>query len=387
MRNGYRIMDCDRHVMEPKDLFENYLEPEFRHHGVSVEGWYSFFTTIKSHAPYRYAPGNGADPRAGLATLTTRHKGMDAYPEWRYKFRHSIARHFDNVAYLADMDREDIDRAALFTSIGLYATYRDDIDVELAAGICRAYNNWLADYCSIDNDRMKGVCMLPVHDPSMAEAELRRCIANLSMAGIFWRPNPVLGRRNSDEAYFGLWAACEEHDVVLCVHEGQQEVLPYFTRGRNDNVFTRHATCHPTEQMGAFLQLVADGVLDRFPRLRVAFLESGSGWLPYWLERLDTMCDNPLLRNGYNAQHKPSEYFRRGQCYISCEADEETLTMMSRLVGEDCLMWASDYPHPDDMESFPNTVGGIFDNHEISDEFRRKILWDNPNRFYGFEGR
>ena len=58
--------------------------------------------------------------------------------------------------------------------------------------------------------------------------------------------------------------------------------------------------------------------------------------------------------------------------------------MLARLVGEECLMWASDYPHPDDMEHFPDTVGGLFENEQITPEFRRKVLWDNPVRFYKF---
>jgi len=380
MRNGLTIIDCDRHVMEPGDIWDNYLEEDFKHHDLTSE-WFGFLTNIGSHPPVNYAAGGvnvAAPPRA------TKHTGMAVNPMWRSKFKHSLARKFDNVAYIADMDREDVDRAVLFTSIGLYATYRNDIDVELAAAMCRGYNNWLHDYCSIDPKRIKGVCLLPFQDVDAACVELRRAATELGLIGVFWRPNPVLGRRVSHPDYEPLFALCEELQVVMCSHEGQQESLPYFTRGRNNNTFTRHATSHPTEQMGSFLGLLTDGVLDRHPGLRVGFLESGAGWLPYWLERLDTMYANPLFRDAYTAKEQPSEYFRRGQCYISGEAGEETLPLFSRLVGEDCLMWASDYPHPDDMEHFPNTVGGLFENQDISNEFRRKILWDNPARFYGF---
>ena len=382
MRNDLKIIDCDRHVMEPADIWDKYLEPAYRHHNVKMPGWYSFGTTIDSVASSRVGT-------AGIVPIDTAaatpHVGMDRYPMWRSKFKESIYRRFDNVAYVDDLDREDVDMAVLFTSIGLYATYRDDIDPGLAAAMSRAYNNWLHDYCSLDPARMKGVCLLPFHDVEMAQQELRRAATELGMVGIFWRPNPVMGRRVSDGAYDPLFATCEELGMPMCSHEGQQELLPYFARGRNNNQFTRHATCHPMEQMGSFLALASDGVFDRFPKFRVAFLESGSGWLPYWLERLDLMHDNPIFRDGYQGIEKPSEYFRMGRCYISCESREETIPMLSRLVGEDCLMWASDYPHPDDMEHFPNTVGGLFENQRISEEFRRKILWDNPMRFYQFE--
>ena len=382
MRDGVRILDCDRHVMEPGDLWDNYLEPAYRHHNVKMPGWFTFGTTIDSVRSSHVGTAGITPPDSGGPQ--TPHVGMDRNPMWRSKFKHSLFRKFDSVAYIEDMEREDVDMAVLFTSIGLYATYRDDIDPGLAAAMCRAYNNWLRDYCSEDPARMKGVCLLPFQDVDLTLQELTRAVKDLDMVGIFWRPNPVLGRRVSHTDYDPLFALCEELDVPMCSHEGQQELLPYFARKRNGNQFTRHATSHPMEQMGSFLALASDGVFDRFPKFRAAFLESGSGWLPYWLERLDVMYDNPIFRDGYEGKERPSDYFHMGRCYLSCESREETIPMLARLVGEDCLMWASDYPHPDDMEHFPNTVGGLFENEQITPEFRRKVLWDNPVRFYKF---
>lgn len=382
MRDGTKILDCDRHVMEPGDIWDNYLEPAYRHHNVKMPGWFSFGTTIDSVASSRVGTAGITPVDAGPPTP---HVGMDRIPMWRSKFKESLFRKFDEVAYINDMDREDVDMAVLFTSIGLYATYRDDIDPGLSAAMCRAYNNWLHDYCSHNPARMKGVCLLPFQDIELMLTELRRAATDLDMVGIFWRPNPVLGRRVSDRAYDPLFALCEELDMPMCSHEGQQELLPYFARERNSNQFTRHATSHPMEQMGSFLALASDGVFDRFPKFRAAFLESGSGWLPYWLERLDVMHDNPIFRDGYQGKEKPSDYFQMSRAYVSCESREETIPLLARIVGEDSLMWASDYPHPDDMEHFPNTVGGLFENERISTEFRRKILWDNPARFYQFD--
>ncbi len=382
MRNGLKIIDCDRHVLEPADIWDNYLEPSYRHHNVKTPGWFSFGTTIASVPSSRVGTGGMVQPEPPAAL---KHVGMDRHPMWRGKFKDSMFRGFDNVAYINDMDREDVDVAVLFTSIGLYATYRNDIDPGLAAAMSRAYNNWLHDYCSLAPDRMKGVCLLPFQDVEMAQEELRRAVAELDMVGIFWRPNPVLGRRVSDGAYDPLFAMCDEMEVPMCSHEGQQELLPYFVQARNNNMFTRHSTSHPMEQMGSFLALASDGVFDRFPKFRASFLESGSGWLPYWIERLDVMHDNPILRDGYQGKERPSEYFNQGRCYVSCESREETIPLLGRLCGEDTLMWASDYPHPDDMENFPNTVGGLFENDHISQDFRGKVLWDNPARFYQFD--
>ena len=379
MNGGLKVMDCDRHVLEPLTMWEDYLEAPYKHYNVKFEGWYGVVTTVGGTAPSMGVGGQSRVPS------TTPHRGFDRNPMWRGKFKYAISRHFDNVSYIHDMDVEGVDVAFLFTSIGLYATFNDNLDPDVAAAMCRAYNNWLYDYCSLDPDRLKGVCLLPLQDIDLAQQELRRVATELGMRGIFWRPNPLSGRKVSDPYYDRLFALCEETGVTVCFHEGQQEHLPYFARGRVDNSFARHATCHPMEQMGAVASMTSDGVFDRFPRLHAAFLESGCGWLPYWLDRLDRQVGHYQLGEGYKGKEKPSEYFRRGQAYISCEAGEETVAMLGRLVGTDCLMWASDYPHPDVIEYFPDTVGGLVRNEEVSEEFKRKILWDNPVRFYNVQ--
>jgi predicted TIM-barrel fold metal-dependent hydrolase len=140
------------------------------------------------------------------------------------------------------------------------------------------------------------------------------------------------------------------------------------------------------EIMGAFLTLATAGVFDRYPALRFAFLESGCGWLPNWLERMVVLAENPYYRQGYQGQVKPSEYFRRGQCYISSEAEESaTVAMLGRTITEDCLMWASDYPHRDAVPYFPNTVGGVLANEHLSRAFKQKVLWESPARFYDLQ--
>ena len=374
MRGNIKVMDCDRHVMEPATLWDDYLEAPYKHYGIKSEGWFSFGTLMGGQRL-----GSG---KVGGGPMEINPLGMLNNPFWRGKFKYAISRKFDNVSYLHDMDVEGVDVAFLFTSIGLYATFDDTLDPELAAGMCRAYNNWLYDYCSIDPDRLKGVCLLPLQDIELAEQELRRAATELGMRGIFWRPNPLRGRRVSDPYYDPLFAICEETGVAVCFHEGQQEKLPYYARGRVDNSFTRHATCHPMEQMGAMASMTSEGVFDRFPKLHAAFLESGCGWLPYWLDRLDKQVDHDYFGQGYHGKEKPSEYFRRGQCYISCEAGEETIPMLRRLVGEENLMWASDYPHPDVIEYFPDTLKGLIESDDVTDEFKSKILWDNPVRFY-----
>jgi uncharacterized protein len=369
MRDGLRIMDCDRHVIEPADLWEKYLDAPYKHY----IGWH-------------IQPSNGVSSRLD-----------DSY--WRGAFKRAVSAHFDNRSYLSDLDREGVDIGVLFSTLGLGFPWYDDMDPEVQDAVCRAYNTWLHEFCSIAPDRMFGMALLPLQDITRAERELRRAVEQLGMRGIFWRPNPHFGRLISDPIYTPLFEAAQDLGVPVAYHEGQhgQHVVLtggldrsvefggwlWLGSGRTETSYLRHASRHPMEQMSAFLTLVCEGVFDRYPRLNFAFLESGCGWLPYWLERLDRFHANSWLRQGYKAELPPSAYFKRGQCYISSEAEEsEGLALLARSVGEDVLMWASDYPHRDAVMYFPNTPAGVVENEHISRELKQKVLWDNPARFY-----
>jgi predicted TIM-barrel fold metal-dependent hydrolase len=125
--------------------------------------------------------------------------------------------------------------------------------------------------------------------------------------------------------------------------------------------------------------MVFEGVPERFPDLRLAFLEAGCGWAPYWMERMDDeyakrAVEAPVLKK------KPSDYVRSGRIYFSCEADEWLLPQAVRLVGDGQIVYASDYPHWD--HSFPGSIGEIRDRGDLTDAEKRKILADNARRLY-----
>ena len=133
----------------------------------------------------------------------------------------------------------------------------------------------------------------------------------------------------------------------MSIHEGSHCRLPSTGADRFDTRFALHACSHPIEQMMAMLALIEGGVLERHPTLRVAFLEAGCGWLPYWLWRLDELeYKNLAWEVKDNVKMKPSEYFRR-QCFISVEPDEPYIPELIKYIGEDNLLFACDYPHPD----------------------------------------
>ena len=251
------------------------------------------------------------------------------------------------------MDVEGIDQAVLFPSVGLYFWALDD--PRAAVAIARAYNDWLAAYCAADPGRLFGAAMLPMQDPAAAAAELRRARHELGFVAAFVRPNPCRGRSLSDRAYEPVWDAAEESAMTVAVHEGSSVIVPTLGSDRPFNPLVLHAVSHSFEEMLACAQLIAFGVLERHPELRVVFLESGGGWAPFWLERLDEQAESfgafcPDLRLA------PSEYFAR-QCWISYEVDEQTLPALVPFIGERRVVWGSDYPHHD--ATFPGAVDAL----------------------------
>jgi uncharacterized protein len=374
MRDGFKVIDADRHVLEPSDLYARYLPEKFRSR-VRVEG---------PNQTIRYVDGervSDSDQRPGREVKDYGYI-FAGNQRWRETFADALAAKFDPASNLRDMDREGADVSVLFPTLGLYIMWRDNLDPELSAAICRAYNTWLSEYCSYDKRRLYGVALIPLQDPDRAVAELKYAREKLGLVGIFWRPNKLCGRTLSSPDYFPIYQTASDLGVVVCVHEGARTVLPQAGADRYSE-FGRHVACHPLEQMLACLNLCADGVLERFPKLKVAHLETGCGWVPFWLERMDEHWEHESHGAAKTTREKPSFYFKR-QCWVSCEAGEELAPTFVEHIGDDYLTIATDYPHSDCIGKFPDlTVGALSANIKLSPESRRKILWDNPVKLYG----
>lgn len=272
------IVDADGHIVEPHVVWDEYTEPEYRDRVIQVrrssEGTDEFWINgerrrgVGGSVAASMIPGGFLDPeRARTATWDDILMGS-----WEPHERIKV------------MDAERIDLAVLYPS--LWLVYGDFTDPRVAVAACRAYNNWLGDFCSEDPDRLKGIAMVPVQDVAAAGAELARTAEEFGFVGAFLRPNPVDGRTLSDPYYGPLYQAASELRLPVLIHEGATTVLPEVGRGRISS-FGRHIVAHPLEQMLACLSFCGDGVLERFPELKVGFMESGCGWLPYWLERMD----------------------------------------------------------------------------------------------------
>jgi predicted TIM-barrel fold metal-dependent hydrolase len=358
------VVDSDAHIFEPHDIWERFLEPRFRARAPKVlldeQGRIAWDLDGRRTPPlprFTVAADNGERipyvPRPGMG---------------------------DPHAHVADMDAEGIRHAVVYPGVGLL--FQAIADGELAAALCRAYNDWLREHCSAGLGRLFGAAAVPLQDPAAAVAEVERVAAWSELRAIFVRPNPTGGRLLHDPAFDPFWRAASDAGLPVAIHEGTTRSSPTVADDRYDQFFFLHMLSHPFEQQLACLNLIAGGVLERFPNLRVAFLESGSAWTVHWLARMDEHWEHW----GYTLpelERRPSDAFR-AQCFVSTDPEEEAVAATVEFVGEDCVVWASDYPHPDAI--FPGAPRATLSNPRLSAERKRKILVDNGRRLYGFDG-
>jgi predicted TIM-barrel fold metal-dependent hydrolase len=280
------------------------------------------------------------------------------------------------------MDSEGIDQAVLYPTGGLSFSLLED--PAAAVALAAAYNDWLAGYCAADPRRLFGAAMVPLQDPVAAARELRRAVGELGLVAGFVRPNPCLGRSLADRAYDAVWETAEELAVPIGIHEGSSVSVPTFGSDRPSNPLILHAVSHSFEAMLACAQLIAFGTLERHPGLRLVFLESSGGWVPFWLERLDEQvasfgefCPDMVRR--------PSEYFAR-QCAVSFDVGERALPALVPFVGERRIVWGSDDPHHDAtfsgaVEAIRSTVAPCVTATQVH------VLGLNARQLYGLPPR
>ncbi len=347
MRAGLPVLDADGHVVEPAAVFAD---------------------TIPAGAEVFDLPATTPYQMCGDLEL----------------LRDQLDHGFDAPSYLRAMDAQGIDAAVLYPSLGLFVPFLPELDADGSLAACRAYNDWITEYCAADTSRLAGVGVVP-REPARAADEAHR-IAELGLVATLMRPNHLGGDYLDAGSWAPLYSALEDAGLVLAVHEALG-VRSGSTIGsdRFTGFAARHTCSHPLEQMTAAVALLLGGVLERHPRMRVAFLESGTAWLPYWLARLDDHREWMRDSECADLTLSPSEYFAR-QCAISSDPEDVLAAFTISQVGADHVMWASDFPHPD--AEFPGAVddflGAIPDVDEAG---RRAVLWETPLRFYGLGRR
>src|SRR5512134_1924600 len=370
MTRVYNVIDADRHILEPLDLWDRYIDPEFRERRPQF--------VIDENGKERLEVGGKllGNPR-GIGSLGSVGVPQGIVKAGTLKYAEGRRGGFDPHARIVDMDADGIDAAFLYPSVGLFAGAVKDPG--LAAAMCRAYNRWLADYCRAYPDRLFGVAMLPMQSIAAAIEEMRFARTQLGMRAAFLRPNPYNGRMLHHPDYAPFWRAVEELDVAIGLHEGASGGMPQVGVDRFTTRGAHHIISHTMEMMLAAMSVIWSGVCDRHPRVRIGFLESGGGWIAGWLDRMDRHFDDKGF-NDSELSMRPSELFQRN-CWISFEPVERSLSVLADYIGPHKILWATDYPHPDGF--FPGAPDLIANRPELSAETKREILAGGAKGFYG----
>jgi len=288
----------------------------------------------------------------------------------------------DPTERLKDMDLEGIDVTVNFP--GGAGEEWAMLDPAFALALCRTMNDAKAEFCGHAPKRIKAIAKLPMIDPPAAAAELRRAVTELGLVGMVI-PQQIREKNLSDPSFDVVWAEAERLNATVCVHGGGQAPDQYpIGVDRYRTRLEVHAMTHPIGNMLALMSMIIGGVIHRFPKLRVGFMESGCGWLPFWLERLDEHYEL-MPEQAPGIDRKPSEYFLEGNCFISCEPDEHMLKQVIELIGDRHIVYASDYYHWDC--AFPDTVKLIAERNDIGDTSKRRILGENAKTLYPLVGR
>ena len=333
MKNGYFVIDADGHVHENPDELRSHLDPKFRSYPLRGTGF------VDRQVGGKYGQ------LAGTAAI-----------------------------HIQDMDIEGIDIAVLYTTtlLGVWALR----DQAFSVALHRAYNDWLAEFCSNNPDRLKGVAVLPMVTPDEAARELERSVTQLGLIGGMAHTY-IYNHQLDDSCYDDLYACAQQYDVPMTFHAQGSEIE---RTGRTNTFLAEHTLGHTMEQMTSAVNVIYGGIPEKFPRLRLAFLEGMVGWIPMLAERMDEEYEHrafeaPLLTR------KPSEYLKSGRIFFGAEPEEWMIpTVIDYLGSDETLVYSSDYPHWDG--AFPNSTRGLADRTDLSAGNIRNIFSENARRLY-----
>jgi predicted TIM-barrel fold metal-dependent hydrolase len=257
------------------------------------------------------------------------------------------------------LDAEGIDAVVLYTTVGLLWEAELE-DPELSQAYTRAYNRWICEFCAGER-RLVPTAHLSLTDPAAAASELERAVGDGARGG-YVAPFTHDGRPLGHPDNHPVFAAAQDLDVPLAIHPTFE---PQWTKGTRmgpwENVKQLRLLASVQASDGVrhqFTTLFDYGVFDTFPRLKVLVLESGGGWIGYWLDRMDAVYGHTFIGDRVPLQQRPSDYFRQ-RVWISCDPDERTIPSLAERFGIERFLWASDFPHADHTPEYVHDLNEL----------------------------
>lgn len=370
------LISSDSHVVEPGDLWLERLPPRLRDRAPRA------VQDPGNHYWYFEAPEMGR----GVNLTLSRNAGMTQgevdirLAEDPDAWIGATGGH-DPATRLADMWVDDTVADVVYPTAGLSLLQYDDVELQLAC--IQVYNDWLAEFCAVDSDRIIGIAMIPTWDIEVGVAELNRC-GDLGLRGAIIWSSPPATREFSffSDRYEPLWATAADRSMPISIHifggHETKAISQYGVTVEGTYYFgitARDELAHTTAE------LIAAGVFERHPDLRIVAAEGGIDYAARLEQRLDLTYSGAWSRIDDKLTMKPSEYFRRN-VYLTYIEDPIGLNNL-RFTGSDHFMWSSDYPHG--AATWPRSqkfTAAEFDEASVSEADRRKLTLTNVAELY-----
>ena len=349
MRSGYKIYDSDTHLGPMAENLEPYLDARMRDR---LPEWEQFKVPFRIgwageilQPPYRHR--YQFKKRAGWRDERLRILG-EAGP------REHIEPHFpkfmgsrfptpggsddDVEARVRDMDEEGVDVQLMLPGL---PPATEDIEIELA--FIRANHRYTNDFCSKYPHRLKSLIVVSNRAIQESVQEIRHWAHAPWAVGI--QPNLTVGFPIDHPDLEPIWAAANEAGLCVAHHSFTSGYPGY--RDLWDNPFIGRTASHPWGAMRAITAFFGAGIMDRYPNIRFCILESGFGWLPFWAARMDDQSIYMSYAVPENLTRKPGEYMTSGRFFASLviHEGEKMAKMVTDFLGDNVLMYSSDYPH------------------------------------------
>jgi predicted TIM-barrel fold metal-dependent hydrolase len=376
----YKVISADCHIdliWLPPDLFTTNAGAAFKDRmPYVIEGPRGREWVTKNGASFGLDAGMGSAGRKyepGKIHRSDRMASTGLYDAEQQKIR----RLTDPDLRLHDQDRDGVQAEVLYGVLGATMRLNDD---EAAAEVLRIYNEWLAGFCKVHPDRYAGLANIPNHSVEAAVGEIERVARRGNVKGL------EISRRHDmtplwDPWWNPVWDAAAASGLPMHFHTIGGPRRDFSQLSGKVLLAARAAsiTSFQMHMAEVLMSIIFAGVLEHRPNLKVVIGESGTGWIPYILDRMDAEWEDQFKE--LDLTMKPSEYWRR-QCYATYQSDPIGVKLIEEL-GVDNIMWGSDFPHPDGI--YPDSQEYIQKElGHLPEAIRKKIVCDNAAKLYRF---
>jgi len=340
MARSFEVIDADGHITEGDNEVREYMEAPYRNRRATI-----------------YPRDNWDRSIAG--TLGTSAK--------------------DARSWLDAMDQGELSTSVLFPTSGLGFGWIREPD--FAVALAQAYNNFVSEKFQKESPRLKAIALVPFQDVPEGVKELRRAVKELGLAGVML---PAVGLRKplGDQDYWPIYEEAEKLDCMLAVHATVRGPH-YFGADLFDQFIEVHTLSHPFAQMMQMTSIIMRGVLEKFQNIRIAFMEAGCTWVPYWMGRMDEEWEKRGKVEAPLCKRKPSEYIKSGRVYLHAEDYEPFIGATAEILNPNTLYYASDWPHWD--SEFPKNIDHLANRKDLNTESKKWLLADTAKRLYNLQ--